>query len=291
MTPENPIAMVTYTCTIPNIPDINFESIEIASSEHIVGFPHNPTFLNPRLTDEAIKLNIHEDKSKLALPPLALMNKESVKYDSIEEGKFEYNITLEQIPASITKGTTFEIPLSYPSGILLVFTVNEISGKILTLIGEIHGEVKQESLILEQKIITIDGKEAFILPGFCTKQIATKGAKPRKSDIMLSFRQVSGFDKNKLTFNFFGLTMKEIKKGEIITLMIYLITAEGKMDTPTEVTCTTNEDIKIPISNPISQVAYICSIPENKEIALESIEIASSDDISGLPANATLLNP
>ena len=110
-----------------------------------------------------------------------------------------------------------------------------------------------------------------------------------KSDIRLSFRQVSGFNLNAFTFNFFGLTTKDIPADFSFIFMIYYITGTGKGDKKVEATCT----IKNPVTlsgSPMAQADFTCTFPETE--GLVSIEIASCDGVAGLPLfDYTLLNP
>ena len=66
-----------------------------------------------------------------------------------------------------------------------------------------------------------------------------------KDNITLSFRQVSGFDKEKLTFEFFGLTTEDLPADFSFIFMIFLITGEGKGQTPFEAECKIKEAITL----------------------------------------------
>ena len=174
ITADIPIAMVTYTCTIPSSEETKeLVSIEIDSSENVAALPANETLLNPVLTDAAIKSNLLEDKAKLPVPQLTVLNKDSFKYDSVSEGLLEFTITFGEITDTIIVGRTFDIV--FIEGMYLVFTVTKIEGTILTLCAEMHGTLDNQFLAFEQTIITIGGKEAFVLPGFVTERITTEG--------------------------------------------------------------------------------------------------------------------
>ena len=96
-----------------------------------------------------------------------------------------------------------------------------------------------------------------------------------KSEVHLSFRQVSGF--NPTAFSDFSFTF-----------MIFLITEQGK-GTPVEAKCTIKEAVELG-DLLIKQAEFICSFAE-PTINLISIEIASCDEVAGLPTDETLLNP
>lgn len=111
-------------------------------------------------------------------------------------------------------------------------------------------------------------------------------------NIGLSFRQVSGFLKDKFTFNFYGLTKSDIEKNAEISFWIFLFIGTEKKLNTIEVKCITADGATIPSDNPIAKVEFTCTIPEdNRREGLESIEIASSEQVAGLPTDETLLNP
>ena len=62
----------------------------------------------------------------------------------------------------------------------------------------------------------------------------------KRADILLSFRQVSGFNKEKLSFNFYGLTTQDIKKEISISFFIYLVLGLGPILTLDQSICTTS---------------------------------------------------
>ena len=70
--------------------------------------------------------------------------------------------------------------------------------------------------------------------------------------------------------------------------MIFLITEQGK-GTPVEAKCTIKEAVELG-DLLIKQAEFICSFAETT-INLISIEIASCDEVAGLPTDETLLNP
>jgi hypothetical protein len=210
--------------------------------------------------------------------------------------------------------------------------------------AKIFGELTNQPIAFEQTVVTINGTEAFILPGFLTKPITTEGIpinEPAnsdikeeegsdnekssdetgksdkisksnegllsdepdlsdnvelssieidkgKSDIHLSFRQVSKFNLDTWSFSFFGLTTQDLPADFSFFFMIFLITGDGKGLTPVKAECKIKEAITLG-NSPIAQAEFTCAIPQTTGV--ESIEIASCDEMAGLPIDETLLNP
>ena len=315
ITTESPIAIAAFECSfeLKEEEKTDLESIKIASSDFVAGLPADEALLNPVLTDEKIKEDPKFNKTQLKPPKLAEIDEKNIKFDSLDGGKFELEMQLEGIPDFMKPGSTFEIPLVYPEGVVLLFTIVEIKEKTVSLSVEIQGEVNDQSLVLEQTIISIDGMEAFLFPGFSTEKITTEGVKKdskeissdegydiegnseeliedlKRANITLSFRQVLNFDLKALTFDFVGITTEPIDANAEITFMVYLILGTGKQEKPTEITCTSKEKASPGSENPTAVVLYTCTFPQTE--GLQSLEIASSDFVAGFPANETLLNP
>ena len=72
-------------------------------------------------------------------------------------------------------GQTFEIPLTYPGGIYIKGNIIKSEDAAMTIRFGIEGEINALPLIWEQTVIYINGQESFILPGYKTNYITTKG--------------------------------------------------------------------------------------------------------------------
>jgi hypothetical protein len=183
---KNPVAIVSFECSIPVEYEYqkDFDSIEIASSEFVAGLPVDETLLNPVLTDAEIKEDPSKNKTTMEPPTLADFKGE-ITNEMIKEGKFEFSIELGLEKPEL-QGSTFKMPLVFPEGIVLEFTILEVKGTKVSFSVEIIGEVNEQPLVLEQTIIIINGEEAFILPGIVTEKITTEGVKEDSNNILTS---------------------------------------------------------------------------------------------------------
>ena len=94
----------------------------------------------------------------------------------------------------------------------------------------------------------------------------------------------------KITFNFYGLTSKSLKKNDIIKMRVKLIENGVTSEKLTEAVCYSSEDVVI--ENEIKQANFNCNIENlNTSIVYSSFVLDSSDDIKGIPDNDILLNP
>ena len=184
-TPESDVEVtlglgsVSFNCEIPD----EVESIDIYSSEFVAGLPTNSTFLNPSLMDSAIEAGLLEDLSKNGPPQLVEIEESAIDYDDVSEGLLEITLPLGSLNKDIIKkDKTFEIFFKYPFGVYIAFNIESVTDTTFTLLGEIHGKIENQPLVFEQSIITIDGVEAFVMPGFSTKEITTEGFYGEKDD-------------------------------------------------------------------------------------------------------------
>ena len=151
---------------------INLISIEIASCDEVAGLPTDETLLNPKLTDDIIANDASKDKSKQEPPSLAQVNMDSFDFSTVDEGTFEFKLTLDKLNEGIAEGETFDFIFN---GIQLLFEILKIEGNILTFEVSIYGELQNQPIAFEQTVVNIDGVEAFVLPGFLTTSITTEG--------------------------------------------------------------------------------------------------------------------
>ena len=185
---------------------------------------------------------------------------------SSKEGS--YQITVEGSDLTVGEDFTVELSACEAKDVSDKFSSDEESDKILD---------SNKGLLSDEAGLLSDSNELSSI-------ILDKG----KSEVRLSFRQVSGFIPNAFTFSFFGLTTQDIPKDFSFTFMIFLITEQGK-GTPVEAKCTIKEAVELG-DLLIKQAEFICSFAETT-INLISIEIASCDEVAGLPTDETLLNP
>ena len=159
------IEPVSFNCQFPN--ETDFTSIEISSSESVAGLPLDKNLLNPVLVDKAIDegklFNASEIGSELSIAEIQEFNFDTVQEDGI------FYIKANVAGSFISEGQTFDIQLAYPSGFNINFTITHFNGSMLEMKCEIEGEIENQYLISEQTLITINGTELFVLPGFKTE--------------------------------------------------------------------------------------------------------------------------
>ena len=167
---NSPIAQAEFTCAIPQTTGV--ESIEIASCDEMAGLPIDETLLNPKLTDEGIASGALKDKSTQPIPQLAEVDMNSFNFYNVSKGTFQFSLTIASLSNEIKVGKTFEL---FFNGIKFLFEIIKIEGTTLNFDAKIFGELTNQPIAFEQTVVTINGTEAFVLPGFLTKPITTEG--------------------------------------------------------------------------------------------------------------------
>ena len=123
-------------------------------------------------------------------------------------------------------------------------------------------------------------------------QKCTSKKKAEKTGVLtLSFRQLTSFKQldDTITFILYGLTTRPLKKDIKIVIYIYLYLKGGiREKEPRPINCTLEEDVNTD-SSP-AQAPFKCRI-EGLEKKYHTIKFSSSEDISGVPDNETLLDP
>ena len=220
---KNPVAIVSFECSIPVEYEYqkDFDSIEIASSEFVAGLPVDETLLNPVLTDAEIKEDPSKNKTTMEPPTLADFKGE-ITNEMIKEGKFEFSIELGLEKPEL-QGSTFKMPLVFPEGIVLEFTILEVKGTKVSFSVEIIGEVNEQPLVLEQTIIIINGEEAFILPGIVTEKITTEGVKEDSNNILTSDEEGKTMNYHPIKIQVIMLEKKENPTKKKVNQMSYLL--------------------------------------------------------------------
>ena len=67
------------------------------------------------------------------------------------------------------------MPLAYPIGVTLIGKILSFLDHIITIEFAINGKVDNQPLIWEQTVISIEGVELFVMPGYETEPITTEG--------------------------------------------------------------------------------------------------------------------
>ena len=309
------IMQAAFECKFEPLEQIDYESIEIGSSDYVAGLPANKTLLNPHLVDEAIGQGLLPNITE-GTEAIEIVEEPKVNFDSIDTGKFELIITSLNIGENL-KGEQFNLSPAYPSWIVIIFTIGDVVDSKVTIQGEIKGKIENEPLIFEQTVITVNGTELFVLPAFETEEISTNGIPSEDEDessdtsegkvgessdatdetsneirdeIIILFRQVNTFDLENHKFMFFGLTSHTLLLGFYFEFDIYFINGELKLPTKGKAKCNIGSII-IEITNPIMPVYFNCYFDKPTDSDITSIEIISSEKISGIPEAKNLLNP
>ena len=173
------IAPIQFECKLP---ELEFDSIEIAYTNYVGGLPMDKTLLNPFKTDEAIKNGTLIDLSNVPAPQLLDFGDELIENrfndEEASEGIIKLTLPLGGIDKTLIKvGKSFEIFFTYPNNVFITFYIDAITGDAFTLKGFIFGKLDNQPLVFEQTVVSIDGVELFVLPGFSTPDITTEGFK------------------------------------------------------------------------------------------------------------------
>ena len=171
------IAPIQFECKLP---ELEFDSIEIAYTNYVGGLPTDETLLNPFKTDEAIKNGTLIDLSNVPAPQLLDFGDEPIENrfnaEEASEGIIKLTLPLGGIDKTLIKvGKSFEIFFTYPNNVFITFYIDAITGDAFTLKGFIFGKLDHQPLVFEQTVVSIDGVELFVLPGFSTPDITTEG--------------------------------------------------------------------------------------------------------------------
>ena len=173
------IAPIQFECKLP---ELEFDSIQIAYTNYVGGLPMDKTLLNPFKTDEAIKNGTLIDLSNVPAPQLLDFGDELIENrfndEEASEGIIKLTLPLGGIDKTLIKvGKSFEIFFTYPNNVFITFYIDAITGDAFTLKGFIFGKLDHQPLVFEQTVVSIDGVELFVLPGFSTPDITTEGFK------------------------------------------------------------------------------------------------------------------
>jgi len=173
---EQPVLYaLSFLCQMPSgFQKGEYTSIEISSSDNVAGLPTNSTLLNPLFTDEAIDNGLTDVSILTYIPSLLDVSADELTFDE-EKGTFTMEIPYTEETIQEKIGKTFEIPLAFPWGIILIGKIIKFSGGMLTIEFAIDGKIENQPLIWEQTIISIEGVEWFVLPGFKTIAVTTDG--------------------------------------------------------------------------------------------------------------------
>ena len=166
---------LSFECSLPKETALDgYTSIEIDSSDDVAGLPTNSTLLNPALMDIAIENGEFKDAEDATVPTVVEIEEGNIKID-LKKGTFPFTVPFSGELDFDIVGKTFEMPLAYPIGVTLIGKILSFLNHIITIEFEINGKVDNQPLIWEQTVISIDGVELFVMPGYETEPITTEG--------------------------------------------------------------------------------------------------------------------
>ena len=297
---NNGQAQAEFLCEIENV-GTEYTELELSYSESIAGIPYgDKTLLNPKKTDVAIKdsglLDYSKDENKNSFP-LKFDIKGIDTSKAADEGIF----TLQAIFSQATEAEyEFTIPLTHPKG-NAVCTIPIAQASIQTnIICILDGEVHNQNIIFEQRILMFKGKQLFTMSKFesttpFTSKNGVEFKMERKRSLKLSFKLLNKFTfdstETKITFNFFGLTTNSINAGDnLLKLFVFLMAGGKKYSHKVPASCSLKQGVEM--GNKKQALAqFDCVITELETgITYSSFELVSSDDLAGIPDDETLLD-
>ena len=301
---DNDQAQAEFLCEIEDA-GIEYTELELSYSESIAGIPYDDeTLLNPKKTDDAINNPDSElfgidysDENYGNFYPLMFSISAINSSQAADEGIF----TLQAKFARATdEEYEFTIPLTYPKGNAICSIPITEANTLADIICILDGQVHNQKIIFEQRILTFKYRELFTMSKFeSTEPFTSKNGvefkMEKKRNLKLSFKQLNTFSfdstETKITFNFFGLTTNSINAGDnLIKLFVFLISDGNKFSQKVPASCSLKEGIEMG-SKRQALAKFECVIYELVVgRTYSSFELVSSDDLAGIPDDETLLD-
>ena len=274
-----------------------YQGVEVVPSESVTGVPSEPNLLNPAKVDELIEMGEIKDYS---LPEnkeekIPIFNATSLDTkDSDKTGAFYIN---GHFPPKFELQRSFDFILRLLTGQRVVCTIPRVHPD--------KNEIRIECVIQQPfkgrlmispcaafsgyneiiRLNKIEAKDPVNMPNGRDFKLN------RRFDLDLAFGQLNGFLRmtKLIFFNFVGFVFKPIKKGHTITMMVNLL--KNGLPVQQEANCTVIKDIT-PGPKGRGQVKFDCKVDKVEEPEeFEGLELAESEDISGIPSDPDLLNP
>ena len=301
---DNDQAQAEFLCEIEDA-GIEYTELELSYSESIAGIPYDDeTLLNPKKTDDAINDPDSElfgrdysDENYGNFYPLMFSISAINSSQAADEGIF----TLQAKFARATdEEYEFTIPLTYPKGKAICSIPITEANTLADIICILDGQVHNQKIIFEQRILTFKYRELFTMSKFeSTEPFTSKNGvefkMEKKRNLKLSFIQLNTFSfdstETKITFNFFGLTTNSINAGDnLIKLFVFLISDGNKFSQKIPASCSLKEGIEMG-SKRQALAKFECVIYDLViGRTYSSFELVSSDDLAGIPDDETLLD-
>ena len=260
-----------------------YTSLRLNSSEDISGIPmEDETLLNPVLTQEAIEKKEIKDCSKDPKVPPSFVFRAIEQSHCKTDGKFVIQGSLPENKEIVSQ---FTIPLTYPQGSSITCSFKEGNIECIT------DKDLNEPIVIEQTIVTDGAEELFILKNItidninCNNGLLLKAKE--KTDVKISFRQVSHITKIPNGFNFFfaAFVHKKIEVTEVIEMNVIVMINGTKVEKVAN--CTLSEAVS-PSGEPI-QGDFNCAVvlESGEEANIEDVCISTNNDNIGGCAELT----
>jgi len=275
--PNTGSVKATFLCIINNLKD-DYYSLRYNYSVNISGVPNNEIDLDPVLTDKY--KNTDETKK------IPTFDFESIKHDSCKTtGLFTITGTLSSKLDQLIK---FKVPLTYPEGITLSCKFNKEQNEIEC---KADRDINNKIIIIEQRVIKQGTEDYFNLKSITSEDELTclNGALQdsiKKENIIISFRQVSHFQKSVNGFSFYLIVLvsEKLEKGKKITVNVNI--NDKKEDIPID--CILEDSVEPQKGQ--NQGSFLCSVDKSKDedwknINLDNISVnisPNNDMISGV---------
>ena len=169
-----PKVAVSFDCKFDG--SEQYDSIELIDSPHVSGFPHNKDYLNSFKVDDLISKGLLFDVSSFSFIP-TLFNFDFCKFFKPETGSFQLTVPFHE-KIKIPAWTQIEIPLAFPSGIILLATILSWGGANVVIEFSVDWKIDNQPLIWEQTVIVFNGIEFLVLPGMPTDPVQWDGYTP-----------------------------------------------------------------------------------------------------------------
>ena len=126
----------------------------------------------------------------------------------------------------------------------------------------------------------------YMPPGIFLEHFYTQNEATERTEISLTFRQVSSFKNN--TFKFYALTKNSLDSNYQISFLAWVTNYENiQKEEPVEIICTNENAVDVDPSLGIAAAIFNCSVDED----VQYLEIISSKDVAGIQNEFELLNP
>ena len=280
-----------FTCSIDNIENPNkIESLELITSDDIMGIPSNPNMTNPIEVDKLIESEEVIDytlKDNInIIPPIFETNSLislGCKSTGIFKLKGKFDKKIEHF--------RFDLPLSFPSVDTRCDVPEAKEGEEVELTCKTKSQFSNSKIIIEHSTITKNNSEVIsLLPISSDNEISCNDFISVQTKKMgeifrapFSFRQTQKFnnDKGKVEFTLFAYKTEHYKDQKEIKVKGRLIKDEEESSI-LNIVCSAVSLSKDPVE-------FSCGFETDNNV--KGVIILDSNELSGIPSNSDFSNP